>query len=41
MSHRTRSLGLLLCLTLAPLTSACDEKALEFAKRTAEILQAR
>ena len=40
-TNRSRRAGLLLCALLAPLTSACDEKAQEFARRTAEILQLR
>jgi hypothetical protein len=39
--HRFRRAGLLLCVLLAPLASACDEEARQFALRTAEILQQR
>jgi hypothetical protein len=41
LANRSRRAALLLCVLLAPLTSACDEKAQEFARRTAEILQLR
>lgn len=37
----SRCAGVLLCVLLATFTSACDEKAQEFARRTAEILQLR
>jgi len=40
-TNRSRGAGILLCVLLAPLTSGCDEKAQEFARRTAEILQMR
>jgi hypothetical protein len=40
-TRRSRRQGLLLCLLLVPMISACDEKAQEFARRTAEILEAR
>jgi hypothetical protein len=39
--NRSRRAGLFLCVLLAPALSACDEKAQEFALRTAEILQQR
>jgi hypothetical protein len=38
---RSRAAGLLLCLLVAPLASGCDEKAQEFARRTAAILEQR
>jgi hypothetical protein len=38
---RSRRAGILLCVLLAPVLSACDEKAQQFALRTAEILQQR
>ena len=37
----SRRRGFSICLLLVPLLSACDEKAQEFARRTAEILDAR
>jgi hypothetical protein len=37
----SRRAGLFLCLLLAPALSGCDEKAQQFALRTAEILQQR
>ena len=38
---RSRRAGILLCVLMAPVLSACDEKAQQFALRTAEILQQR
>ena len=38
---RSRGTTFLLCVLLAPLASGCDEKAQEFARRTADILQQR
>jgi hypothetical protein len=40
-ADRSRRAGLLLCVLMAPVLSACDEKAQQFALRTAEILQQR
>jgi hypothetical protein len=40
-ANRSRCAGVLLCVLIAPMLSACDEKAQEFALRTAEILQQR
>jgi len=40
-ANRSRRAALFLCLLLAPVVSACDEKAQQFAVRTAEILQQR
>ena len=40
-TNRSRFGRLLLCVLLAPLTSGCDEKAQEFARRTAADLQLR
>ena len=39
--NRSHRAGLLACVLLAPCASACDEKAQEFARRTAAILQLR
>jgi hypothetical protein len=40
-ANRSRIAGLIVCMLLAPLVSACDEEAQQFALRTAEILQQR
>jgi hypothetical protein len=40
-ANRSRRAGILICVLLAPALSACDEKAQQFALRTAEILQQR
>ena len=40
-ANRSRRAALFLCLLLAPALSACDEKAQQFALRTAEILEQR